>query len=71
MAEYGYDNKTSDPIGKEKNRGQQIALESKAKVGITLFDIDYAMMEYMTDVVIPDVEENGTKVKSESASFIE
>ena len=63
MAEYGYDNKTSDPIGKEKNRGQQIALESKAKVGITLFDIDYAMMEYMTDVVIPDVEENGTKVK--------
>ena len=28
-----------------------------------MYDIDYAMMEYMTDVVIPDVEENGTKVK--------
>ena len=58
----GYNNKTSDPISKKKNRGQQIALESKAKVGITLYDIDYAMMEYMTDVVIPDVEENGAKV---------
>ena len=58
-----YNYKSSDPISKEKNRGEQIALDSKAKIGITLYDIDFAMMEYMTDVVIPDVEENGTKVK--------
>lgn len=50
-----------DPLDKVKNRGQQIAVNEK--FGITLYDIDYAMMEYMTDVVIPDVDENGTKVK--------
>ena len=48
-----------DPLDKVKNRGQQIAVDEK--FGITLYDIDYAMMEYMTDVVIPDVDENGTK----------
>ncbi len=50
-----------DPLDKVKNRGQQIAVNEK--LGITLYDIDYAMMEYMTDVVIPSVEENNTKVK--------
>ena len=50
-----------DPLDKVKNRGQQIAIGEK--LGITLYDIDYAMMEYMTDVVIPSVEENNTKVK--------
>jgi hypothetical protein len=63
MAEGGYNRRTRDPFDKTKNRGQQIAVEKEARVGITLYDIDYAMMEYMTDVVIPDVEENGTKVK--------
>lgn len=50
-----------DPLHKTKNRGQQIAISEK--IGITLYDIDYAMMEYMTDVVIPTVEENDAKVK--------
>ena len=59
----GYNKKATDPISKTKNRAQQIPVEQKSRVGITLFDIDFAMMEYMTDVVIPDVEENGTKVK--------
>tara|TARA_Y100001937_G_scaffold31042_1_gene44526 strand:- start:858 stop:1997 length:1140 start_codon:yes stop_codon:yes gene_type:complete len=59
----GYNKKATDPISKTKNRGEQIAVEKKSRVGITLFDIDFAMMEYMTDVVIPDVEENGAKVK--------
>jgi len=63
MAEGGYNRRTRDPFDKTKNRGQQIAVEKEARVGITLYDIDFAMMEYMTDVVIPDVEENGTKVK--------
>jgi len=63
MAEGGYNKRTRDPFDKTKNRGQQIAVEKEARVGITLYDIDFAMMEYMTDVVIPDVEENGTKVK--------
>ena len=53
----------NDPLNKAKNRGQQISHSSQEKIGITLYDIDFAMMEYMTDVVIPDVEENGTKVK--------
>ena len=63
MAEGGYNKRTRDPFDKTKNRGQQVAVEKEARVGITLYDIDFAMMEYMTDVVIPDVEENGTKVK--------
>ena len=50
-----------DPSHKTKNRGQEIAIGEK--LGITLYDIDYAMMEYMTDVVIPSVEENKSKVK--------
>jgi hypothetical protein len=50
-----------DPLHKTKNRGQEIAIGEK--LGITLYDIDYAMMEYMTDVVIPSVEENKSKVK--------
>lgn len=53
----------NDPLNKSKNRGLQFSHDEKNKVGITLYDIDYAMMEYMTDVVIPDVEENGSKVK--------
>lgn len=53
----------NDPLKKPKNRAQQFSHKKENKVGITLYDIDYAMMEYMTDVVIPDVEENGTKVK--------
>ena len=52
-----------DPLGKSKNRAQQLSQKRESKVGITLYDIDFAMMEYMTDVVIPDVEENGTNVK--------
>jgi hypothetical protein len=52
-----------DPLRKTKNRAQQLSQNRENKVGITLYDIDFAMMEYMTDVVIPDVEENGTKVK--------
>mgnify|MGYP001457432552 FL=1 len=63
MAEGGYNKRTRDPFDKTKNRGQQVAVEKEARVGITLYDIDFAMMEYMSDVVIPDVEENGTKVK--------
>ena len=51
-----------DPLSKQKNRAQQIPIEPKSKVGITSM-ILIIMMEYMTDVVIPDVEENGTKVK--------
>ena len=63
MEQSGYNKKVSEPLSKSKNRAQQIPFDQKSKVGITLYDIDYAMMEYMTDVVIPDVEENGTKVK--------
>ena len=46
----GYNKKATDPISKTKNRAQQIAIDQKSKVGITLFDIDFAMMEYMTEL---------------------
>ena len=37
----------NDPLKKIKNRGQQFSHKNQNKVGITLYDIDFAMMEYM------------------------
>ena len=61
MAEYGYDNKTSDPIGKEKIGATIFRIKSKSWYYTFWYRLCYD--GDMTDVVIPDVEENGTKVK--------
>jgi len=53
-----------NPIREIKNRANQIkATKGDLKQSVTLFDIDYAMMSYLEDTVLPQLEENGKSVK--------
>ena len=47
----------------KKNRAEEISLPRSEKFSITLYDVDLAIMEYMRDVVLPELDENGTKIK--------
>ena len=53
-----------DPLSKAKNRAQQIPIDKKSKVGITLYDIDYAMMEM--DVLMLKRQDLKILIKMES-----
>ena len=48
---------------KETNRANQISVEKEYIKGVKLIDIDTTIAEYMTSVIIPEVEENSTKIK--------
>jgi len=48
---------------KETNRGKQISVESEYIKGVKLIDIDTTIADYMTSVIIPEVEENNAKIK--------
>src|SRR6056300_774478 len=48
---------------KETNRANQLSIEKQYTKGVKLIDIDTTIAEYMVDVIIPDVEENGNMVK--------
>lgn len=48
---------------KEFNRAKQLPIEKKYIKGVSLIDIDTTIADYMSSVIIPDVEENGSKVK--------
>jgi len=48
---------------RETNRANQIPIEKEYIKGIKLIDVDTTMAEYMSSVIIPDVEENGVGVK--------
>jgi hypothetical protein len=48
---------------KETNRAKQLPIDKKYQKGVNLIDIDTTIAEYMSSVIIPDVEENGKKVK--------
>jgi len=53
-----------NPIREIKNRASQIkATKGDLKQSVTLFDIDYAMMSYLEDTVLPQLEENGKALK--------
>ena len=55
---------STNPIRENLNRAHQIkSSKEDVKQSITLFDIDYAMMTYLEDTVLPQLEENGTAVK--------
>jgi len=47
----------------ERNRAKQLPIEKKYIKGVSLIDIDTTIAEYMSSVVIPDVDENGSKIK--------
>ncbi len=48
---------------KETNRGKQLSVEKQFIKGVNLIDVDTTIADYMASIVIPDVEENGLKVK--------
>jgi hypothetical protein len=48
---------------KYTNRANQIPIEPQYVKGVSLIDIDTTIAEYMSEVIIPTVEENGNVVK--------
>lgn len=53
-----------NPLRPDKNRANEIkATKSDLKQSIKLFDIDYAMMTYLEDTVLPDLDDNGKSLK--------
>jgi len=49
---------------KETNRAKQLPIDKEYVKGVSLIDIDTTIAEYMSDVVIPDLEENGNIIKA-------
>jgi len=49
---------------KKTNREQQLGMDKEFIKGVKLIDIDSTIAEYMSDVVIPDLEENGNVLKA-------
>ena len=51
-----------NPLHPNLNRGDEIkSTKNDLKQSISLFDIDYAMMSYLEDVVLPNVEDGSGK----------
>ncbi len=48
---------------RETNRAKQLPIDKQYTKGVKPIDIDSTIAEYMSSVVIPDVDENSTKVK--------
>jgi hypothetical protein len=46
----------------DKNSANQIPIDPKYTKGVALIDIDTTISEYMRDVLIPTLEENGNKI---------
>jgi hypothetical protein len=55
---------STNPLRPDLNRGNEIkSTKGDLKQSITLFDIDYAMMTYLEDTVLPNVNDNGKALK--------
>lgn len=55
---------STNPLRPDFNRAKQIKSETgDVKQSITLFDIDYAMMSYLEDTVLPQLDDNGKALK--------
>ena len=53
-----------NPLKETLNRAKQIkSTKGDLKQSITLFDIDYAMMTYLEDTVLPPLDDNGKLLK--------
>ena len=48
---------------KETNRAKQLSIEQEYLKGVKLIDVDTTIAMYMSDVIIPTLEENGNIVK--------
>jgi hypothetical protein len=49
---------------KETNRAKQLSVEKQFIKGVNLIDIDTTIAEYMSSVIIPDLQENGSVLKA-------
>jgi hypothetical protein len=55
---------STNPLKETFNRGNQIkSTKGDIKQSITLFDIDYAIMSYLEDTVLPTLDDNGKALK--------
>ena len=55
---------STNPLKANPNRARQIKSEKgDLKQSISLFDIDYAMMTYLEDTVLPTLDDNGKALK--------
>jgi len=53
-----------NPLTPNFNRANQIkSNKNDVKKSVSLFDIDYAMMSYLEDVVLPSLDDNGKSLK--------
>ncbi len=48
---------------KETNRAKQVSVDKQFQKGVKLIDVDSAIAEYMTKVIIPNLNENGNILK--------
>jgi hypothetical protein len=48
---------------KETNRAKQLSIDKEFQKGVKIIDVDSAIAEYMSKVIIPDLEENGDLLK--------
>ena len=53
----------TDPLRKTDRNLQIKSEKNDIKQSITLFDVDYAIMSYLEDVVLPKVEQGGKSIK--------
>lgn len=55
---------STNPLKADLNRANQIkSTKGDLKQSITLFDIDYAMMSYLEDTILPTLDDNGKALK--------
>ena len=48
---------------RETNRAKQIAIEKEFVKGVKLIDVDTTIADYMSNVILPELTENNTKLK--------
>lgn len=48
---------------KETNRAKQLSIDKEFQKGVKIIDVDTAIADYMSKVIIPDLEENGNLIK--------
>ena len=54
-----------NPLKSDLNRASEIkSNKGDLKQSISLFDIDYAMMSYLEDTVLPTLDNNGKAVQT-------
>jgi len=54
---------STNPLRNNTRINQIKVNKQDLKQSVTLFDIDYAMMSYLEDTVLPNLDENGTVLK--------